>query len=317
MQPPTTYTKKDELLADVAEMYFIKDMNQSEISKQIGLTRSMVSKYLTAAKEKGIVRIQIQRPVVFNLELRKRLKDKYKLKDAYVIEKEWNPDELTNLVKLGLGASIVLRKYISPNCVVGTAWGSAVNATIDALEMEEVFPVKVIQLLGEAESQDKEYYDHALIQKFAKKIMGQAYYLTAPIVVDNPLTAKALIQNQNIREVMQLGKKCDLAVIGIGTLQKSDGSFQTQSFIPKDSLKSLLSLGAVGNVCARFFNVKGDYIKTELDERIIGITVEDLLNIPIRLGIAAGQQKIEALQGALLGGFVNVLVTDYWTAKSL
>jgi deoxyribonucleoside regulator len=317
MQPPTTYTKKDELLADVAEMYFIKDMNQSEISKQIGLTRSMVSKYLTAAKERGIVRIQIQRPVVFNLELRKHLKAKYKLQDAYVIEKEWNPNELTNLVKLGLGASVVLRKYIYPNCVVGTAWGSAVNATIDALEMEEVYPVKVIQLLGEAEPQDKEYYDHALIQKFAKKIMGQAYYLTAPLVVDNPLTAKALIQNQNIREVMQLGKKCDLAVIGIGTLQKSDGSFQTQSYIPKDSLKSLLSLGAVGNVCARFFNIKGDYIKTELDERIIGISVEDLINIPIRLGIAAGQQKIEALQGALLGGFVNVLVTDYWTAKSL
>jgi deoxyribonucleoside regulator len=137
------------------------------------------------------------------------------------------------------------------------------------------------------------------------------------LVVDNPSTAKALVQNQNIREVMQLGKKCDLAVVGIGTQQKSDVSFQTQSYIPKESLKSLLGLGAVGNVCARFFNVNGDYLRTELDERIIGITVEDLIKIPIRLGIGAGPQKIDALQGALLGGFVNVLVTDFWTAKSL
>jgi DNA-binding transcriptional regulator LsrR (DeoR family) len=317
MQPPTTFTKRDELLADVAEMYYVKEMNQSEIAKKIGMTRSMVSKYLSAAKVKGIVQIQIQRPVVFNLELRKYLKEKYKIRDAFVIEKELIPDEVTSLVKLGLGASMVLKKYICPNCIVGTAWGSAVNATIDALEMEEFYPVKVIQLLGEAETQDKEYYDHALIQRFAKKIMGEAYYLTAPLVVDNPSTAEALVQNQNIREVLQLGKKCDLAVIGIGTLQKSDGSFQTQSYIPKDNLKSLLNLGAVGNVCARFYNVKGDYLKTELDDRIIGITVEDLIKIPIRLGIAAGQQKIEALKGALLGGFVNVLVTDYWTAKSL
>ena len=73
------------LLADVAEMYYLEEKNQAEIAKAIGVTRSMVSRILTEARESGIVEIRIQRPLQSDAELESALKEKFGLKDIYVV----------------------------------------------------------------------------------------------------------------------------------------------------------------------------------------------------------------------------------------
>lgn len=62
------------LLADVAEMYYLEQKNQAEIAKTIGVTRSMISRMLTEARESGIVEIRIQRPLQSDPELESALK---------------------------------------------------------------------------------------------------------------------------------------------------------------------------------------------------------------------------------------------------
>ena len=54
-----------------------------------------------------------------------------------------------------------------------------------------------------------------------------------------------------------------------------------------------------------------------LDDRIIAIPVENLPRIPRRVGIAGGERKLEAIHGALAGGWVTTLVTDLRTAEAL
>ena len=74
-----------ELLADVAEQYFIEGKTQADIAKIVGVTRSMVSRMLTEAKHAGIVRIQIQRPMGFNRDLQEQLKERFGLSNAFVL----------------------------------------------------------------------------------------------------------------------------------------------------------------------------------------------------------------------------------------
>ena len=72
------------LLADVAEMYYLEGKIQSEIAETVGVTRSMISRMLTEARENGIVEIRIHRPLQSEPELANALKERFGLMDALV-----------------------------------------------------------------------------------------------------------------------------------------------------------------------------------------------------------------------------------------
>ena len=70
-------------------------------------------------------------------------------------------------------------------------------------------------------------------------------------------------------------------------------------------------------VCLRFFNADGQPVITELDRRVIGIPLEQLRRVERTVGIAGGSRKHVAIRGALRGQWVNVLITDRFTAYTL
>ena len=56
---------------------------------------------------------------------------------------------------------------------------------------------------------------------------------------------------------------------------------------------------------------------SDVDRRVIGITLERLRNVDRSVGVAGGARKYEAIRGAVLGKWINVLVTDHLTAERL
>jgi DNA-binding transcriptional regulator LsrR (DeoR family) len=80
---------------------------------------------------------------------------------------------------------------------------------------------------------------------------------------------------------------------------------------------SLMAAGAVGDVCLRFFDANGDLIESSVNDRLVGISYEDLKRIPRRIGVAGGPDKLAAVRGAILGGWANILITDLDDADRL
>jgi DNA-binding transcriptional regulator LsrR (DeoR family) len=58
-------------------------------------------------------------------------------------------------------------------------------------------------------------------------------------------------------------------------------------------------------------------VTSSLTGRLIGLSLEELLRVPIRIALAGGRNKEQALAGALAGGYATVLVTDERTARAL
>ena len=54
---------KIERLVKIATMYYEENKNQSEIASALGISRPLVSRYLTEARDFGNVKIQIQSPI--------------------------------------------------------------------------------------------------------------------------------------------------------------------------------------------------------------------------------------------------------------
>ena len=58
-------------------------------------------------------------------------------------------------------------------------------------------------------------------------------------------------------------------------------------------------------------------VRSTFDQRVIGVTAKELLAVPRRIGVAGGDRKYSAIRAALLGGWVNILITDLAMAHRL
>ena len=108
-----------------------------------------------------------------------------------------------------------------------------------------------------------------------------------------------------------------MVLAGVGSLEPSQLLQQSGNAIAETDQESLRSLGAVGDVCLRFFNEEGAAVKSPLDRRVLGIDAETLRSRPRVVGVAGGGRKFTAIRAALLGGWINVLITDLETAQRL
>jgi deoxyribonucleoside regulator len=312
------YTRGDErnrLLANVAEMYYDEGLTQSEIAKTVGVTRSAVSRMLSEARQKGIVTIQIQRSLRFDEELAACLEERFGLLKARVVV--WDKSDRYHGLRsqLGMAASHILTDMLKPNTRIGIAWGTTVSATIEAFTVASPLPATVVQLVGVAGSTDHTYNVHAQVQKLAEKLQGKGVYLFTPFVADTKDMARALLNNQSIREVIEVAKSCDIALLGIGTTAPDLCSLYLAGHISLEVLKTLQAAGAVGDIGGWYFDADGKVLDLDLHKYLVGISAHDLLNIPLRLAVAGSVAKVEAIRGALQGRLINVLVTDNQTAE--
>ncbi len=304
------------LLADVAEMYYIDQKNQAEIAKRIGVTRSMVSRMLTEARESGIVEVRVRRPVQADRELESALMKHFRLKDASVVS-TLNLDGGRLLRALGAAGAQILKRYVTPKKIFGLAWGTSISATVDAFEASEPMNIRVVQMVGAMGARNMEYDGHHLVSRISEKIGGEAYYLNAPFICANPEMAKALLDTRSIKETITLTKKADVALLGVGSTSAEYSSFYLAGSVSLQELNHLQHEGSIGDVCGLHFDLQGSPTAQDFTERLVTIRHKDLLSIPIRLGVAGGAGKVAAILGALRGQYINVLVTDSLTARQV
>ncbi len=303
------------ILADAAEMYYLKGQSQSQIAKNLGVSRSMVSRMLTDARRFGLVQIHIERPVNHNKELEKLLCQQFGLKKAIVVEQRSGQALLPSL---GKAAARYIEEELKPGQTLGTSWGTAISATVDELQFEPPVPgIRIVQLLGSLGARIKQYHGIAIVNRLVDKLGGEGIYLNAPFLVESTRLASVLKESKDILETFQLGRQSDIALLGIGSAKPEVSPYVLAGYLPEAEMQTICDSGAVGDVCGIFIDIFGNPSHSELQDRTIGISLEDLRNIPLRIGVSGGPHKISPIIGAIRGKHINVLVTDTNTAQGV
>jgi DNA-binding transcriptional regulator LsrR (DeoR family) len=106
-------------------------------------------------------------------------------------------------------------------------------------------------------------------------------------------------------------------LLGIGTTDLNYSTYYNAGYLALEEMQGLIEVGAVGNVCGLFFDIDGNPTARDFQSRSFTISKRDLINIPVRIGMAGGPGKIKAILGALRGGYMNVIVTDDLVARKL
>ncbi len=108
-----------------------------------------------------------------------------------------------------------------------------------------------------------------------------------------------------------------LALVGIGSLEPSKLLASSGNVFLDTELELLSQVGAVGDICLQFFDEQGHPAQTPLKERVIGMSLEQLGNLERTIGVAGGKRKVAAIRGAVAGHWINILITDCFTAQRL
>jgi deoxyribonucleoside regulator len=69
--------------------------------------------------------------------------------------------------------------------------------------------------------------------------------------------------------------------------------------------------------CVVCTDINGQPACDDFCERLVSIRRPDILSIPVRLGVAGGEGKADAILGALRSRYVNVLVIDNISARKV
>ncbi len=302
------FQTREELLAYVASLYYEQNWNQLRIAKTLGLSRSMISRLLSEAKQKKIVQISINWPVRTAKDLEERLVAEFGLRTARVLDVEHLPyPEL--LSRLGKLAALELISHLRDGMTIAVTWGATLWELIQALPARAYPRLRVVQCLG-ALGGSQPCDSPAIVQRLAEALGARSYYLPAPLLVENEETCQQLLQERKIKEVLELARKADLLLVGIGATEAEVSSLKRSGYLSDKELNELRMAGAVGYICARYLDLDGRPVPTPFDRRTIGLTLEDIHRIPCVFAVAGGAPKAKAIHAALRSGLIDILVTD-------
>lgn len=305
-------TEKLTFLAELSTMYYDLGMTQSEIAAKLSITRFKISKYLQEARNNHVVEISINYPRERMFEIEKSLKEKFNLKNAIVLNTSSLPIDET-LHSIGKTGAEYLQGIIKENTILGMTWGKTISSVIKQLNPKSKPPITVVPVVGAAAKDDPLVDTPDLIRMVAKAYNGKYKYLYAPLYIDNDYARKSLIQEPVINDTLFLANKANIVLTGIGTTDAVFASSLWSNYLIHD----LKVKNAVGCVYGYVFDINGNLIDNNINNKVVGIDLNTLLHVEYRIGITSSKFKAKAILGALRGKFINVLITDEDTATKV
>lgn len=302
-------------LYKIAKAYYEDGLTQEQIGERLGLSRVKVSRMLQRAREERIVQITVVSTQDSNADLERAVEAKFGLDEVVIVSPPSN-DTATIVRELGPAAAQCLVRYLHGDEVLGLTWGTTLLSVIDALPAQNWPEMRVVQMLGGLGRPEADVYGTDLARRMAEALGARLRIVPAPGVVSSRMVRDALLAEPQIADTLALAVHADVALIGIG--QPSPESVVMQSgILSEGDLQQLHELGAVGDISLRFFDTHGCAVQHEINERIIGPTLEQIRGIRRVVGVAGGWEKHDVVRAALCGALVDVLVTDRETAEHL
>jgi deoxyribonucleoside regulator len=303
-----------QLMAKVADLYYLRDLTQQEIADRLGLSRPTVSRLLQRARAEGVVRIEVNPPEESHHDLARELEERFGLREAVVVTGRSESPTLTRRA-LGQAGARYLDRCLKGREVVGVSWGTTLNEVVHHVRPRPL-RTTVVPLVGGAGQVAPGVHANDLARRLAQAHGGEVHLLHAPAVVASPDVQEALCSDPGIRRALDLARRAQVALVGVGALVPSSTLVQSGYFSVRE-LAALRERGAVGDVCTRPYTRDGLPVDEALQRRIVAVQFEDLRRIPTVVAVAGGLEKAEAILGLLRGDLVDVLVTDHLAARAV
>lgn len=308
------YRKKIRQAVQVAKYYYDSELDQSEIAKEMGLSRPTVSRLLQFAKDEGYVQISIVDPFDDSEKLEELLLTHYGLKKVIITYTHSN-DEINISQNLGKQAANYLQEIVHDGDMIGVGFGETMYAVAKELKEMPLNNTNIVQLKGGESHASITNYSHEVMSLFTQAFHAKSEILPLPVIFEYQKTKDLVMRESHMQYLMEQGRKTSIAVFTVGSVERHSMLFQLNYFNQDEILA--LQKEAVGDILSRFITKEGKIANQEINSRTIGIELEELKDKADTILVAGGKRKVLAIHAALTGGYANTLVIDIHSAKEL
>lgn len=298
----------------IAYWYYKKHMTQEEIARRLGCSRQRVNKAVQALVADGIVSIAINGLENEFIQLENELEQLYSLKQVLIADT--SQSELPPLSVLGKRAADFLDEYIQDGKTIGVSWGNTLGEAVRQMRDVNKRRCQVVQLVGGLNGSDQSVKPDEITRLLAGKLSCNYSILYAPAIMNSEIARTIMAQQDFFQDMLERMQSCDMAVVGVGQLDKN-ATIVRHGHLSGEDLLDMLREGYVGDICFNHYRADGSAGDFQLQNRMLGVDLFTLRTIPEVVAIAGGAEKAAAVRGALNTGSVDVLITDIGLAKEL
>ena len=305
--------RETELILQAARLYYEEEFSQDEVAKKLSTSRSNISRMLTAARRLGYVEIRVIAPTSRHDYVAQQLIEKLGIDDIQVIAPDRN-DLALNAV--GRAAAQTLQKGLKANQTIAISWGRGLEATVVNCRKDSIPGLKVTQLMGSLSNVMTSVSAEEVGRTLARNLNADFLPFSAPVIVSNPKTRDSLAQEPAVARVLDVARKSDVALVGIGSNGSSSSEMLIEEFALSKGERDATFKSMAGDIAARFYNAQGKILSAAIDNRVIGLTLEEIRKIPKVIGVATGADKVLGVIGAARSKLVDHLIIDLTCANA-
>lgn len=297
---------EEMLMIKTAWYYYLDNMTQQRISELLGISRMRVIKLLDKARNTGVIQFKIRQDSVSRMHMEKQLAETYQLKDTFVVPTP--PSEISTNENIARAAAMYISDRLESNTFINMGYGDTPSRILNNLATMAEHPLSVVSLTGGVS-----YY---LPNNMSSIFNAKLYLIPSPLLVSSKDVVDAIRNEASVNEISRMVQLSSLSVVGIGAISEN-ATIINSGILSKNDLLYLQMKGAVGDVLCHFVDKDGNLVETNIEDRLISTPLETLRSLNNVIGVAAGEEKVDAIKAVLKGGYLDILITDESTAMKL
>ena len=294
-------------------MYFVEQMTQNEIADVLGVGRVTIVRMLAEARSRNEVKISIESELSEIVRLERALEKTFGLQQALVAP--LSAPDADPLPAISAKTGSFLSDTMKSGMRVGVGWGRTLFSSLPFISAKSLTDFKVISLLGGV-GVVRRFNPAEFAWRFAEIFQGDGYLIPTPAVVDSVETKIALVERCGLQEVFEMANVLDAVLLSVGGIASAT-TFSRGGFLREADREALLARGAVGDLLFHFFDRNGDLVDHPINSLVMSVDVDRLRKAPIRILTSGGEEKVEALLGAMTLVAPTILITDEESARRM
>ena len=312
-QERTVRPSRSDAMVEAAWLYYHETLNQSEVAARMGVSRASVVNYLQEARASGLIRVTLAEEPFTRHRLSLDLCDRFGLSAAYVVPT--GADGRETLTRVAKAAAEWLKGLLARGDRLGVAWGQTVFEVAEQMDPTAIADLEVLQMVGSVPSPFG-FTAEACTTNLARKLSATCVNLFAPAVLSSAENAEILRREPIIAGQLSRLETCNKAIFAAGSCLP-DSHVVGSGVATLGELEAYCATGAKGVLCGRFVDADGAHLQGGLDDRMVGVTPDQLRGLEMGLLVSCGPDKVAPMRAVLTGGYATHVVTDRATAAAL
>lgn len=304
----------EDAIVEATWLYSHDGLNQNEIAQRLGLSRATVVNYLAEGRRRNYVRVTLDTDIFAGHRLAALLRETLGLKDALVVPAD-SIDPQRSADRVTRAASDWLPQLLAPGDRLGVAWGETVFRLAEAAPRVSIDGLTVVQMVG-LRASALGFAAEVCAATLAQRLGGRLINLHAPLLLTERSLAQRLCAEPVIAEQLHAVATCNKTVFACGTVGPQSHIAMT-GLLDADQLAQHRAAGATGVICARLIDGSGQPVHAEIENRMIGVTLQQMQGKEMALLVAPGRDRAAPALAAIRGGYATHLVTCSDTALEL